>query len=218
MLPAVRLPLVVSGGTNEEILNPSTMMYLRETTPENPFHALTIPVPVLRFVEIMRSMDTRGARILHASDTSRRAMQLVREHDEVSGDATLVFSDASLYETLRLAQSQRLGSTLVVVVGELVKRSEVQLLYLMCGMYRTVRLQALTVSHADQERLVIATDLLHRAEMSEPPYEFEMSRFFLTKLDELNSMHGQVRLELARTPHRDKTAAWLAMFLPENVA
>jgi len=217
MLPAVRLPpTIVSGGSNEEILNPSTLAYLREVTPENPFQALPIPLPVLRFVEIIRALDTRGARVYHASDASRRAMRLVREQDEVAGDATLVFSDLPLYDTVRIARMQRSGSTLVAVVGELVSRSEAQLLHLLCGMYRTVRLQSLTVSHADPERLVIATELLSRPEFDAPPYEFDMSRFFLTKLDELNSMHGQTRLELARAPHRDKTAAWVAAFLPEN--
>ena len=217
MLPAVRLPTITSGGTNNEILNPSTLAYLRETTPENPFQALPIPLPVLRFVEIIRALDTRGARVLHASDASRTAMRLIRPQDEVTGDATIVFSDLPFYNSVRVARTQRAGSTLVAVVGELVSRSEAQLLYLLCGMYRTVRLQSLTVSHADPERLVIATDLIHRPELDAPPYDFDMSRFFLTKLDELNSMHGQTRLELARAPYRDKTAAWVATFLPEDV-
>jgi len=199
------------------MLNPSTLTYLRETTPENPFHSLSVPLPVLRFVEVMRSLDVKGACVLHATDSSRIAMKLVRDVVEVETDATLVFSDLPLYETLQLSQRQRLGSTTIAVLGEVVSRTDVQLLYLMCGMYRSVRLQSLTVSHADAERLVIATDLLHRVEVSRPPYDFEMSRFFLTKLDELNSMHGQTRLELARAPHRDKTTAWAATFLPENI-
>jgi hypothetical protein len=84
-------------------------------------------------------------------------------------------------------------------------------------MYRTVRIQTLTVSHADQERALVATELMLRVSSVPPPYDFEMSRYFLTKLDELNSMHGQTRLELARAPFRDKTAVWAATFLPENV-
>jgi len=216
MLPAVHLPAIHSTGVNNEILNPSTLIYLRETKPENPFHLLSVPLPVLRFVEVMRTMDIKGARILHATESSRTAMKLVRDTEEVHSDATLVFSDMPLFETLQLAQQQRRGSTMVAVVGELVSRADVQLVYLMCGIYRSVRLHPLTVSHADAERLIIATDLMHRVEICAPPYEFDMSRFFLTKLDELNSMHGQTRLELARAPHRDKTTAWAATFLPDK--
>jgi len=205
------------GGTNEDMMNPSTVSYLREHTASNPFHALSVPLPVLRFVEIMNSIDLKTARIFHATDASRRAIALVRPHGEVTEDATLVFSDLPLYDTLQLTRHQRLGGTLVAVLGDVVSRGDVQLLYLLCGMYRNVRLQSLTVSHADPERLVIASDLTCRLTLPPPPYEFEMSKFFLTKLDELNSMHGQTRLELARTPYRDRTVAWRAMFLPENI-
>ena len=217
MLPSVRLPPKIEhGGTNDEIMNPSTVSYLREVDPMNPFHALSVTLPILRFVEVMRTMDFKGT-VYHATESSRRAMRLVREQPEVTEEASIVYSDLSLYETLSLVKVQQLGGTLVCVIGEVVTRGDVQMLYLLCGMYRNVRIQTLTVSHADEQRLVVATELVTRALVGPPPYTFEMSNFFLTKLDELNSMHGQTRLELARAPYRDKTAAWAAMFLPENV-
>lgn len=217
MLPSVRLPPKIEhGGTNDEIMNPSTVAYLRVVESLNPFHSLSVGVPVLRFVEIMRTMDFKGT-VYHATESSRTAMGLTREQPEVTEEAAVVYSDLSLYETLSLVRVQQLGGTLICVIGEVVSRGDVQMLYLLCGMYRNVRIQTLTVSHADEQRLVIATELLTRTRVVPPPYTFEMSNFFLTKLDELNSMHGQTRLELARAPHRDKTAAWAAMFLPENV-
>jgi hypothetical protein len=216
MLPFVRLPnKIEEGGDNGEILNPSTIAYLREISGNvnNPFRALRVPLPTLRFLEIMKCIDVRGNRVFHASNASRLAIKLAqKEVEEVTEDATIVFSDLPLVETLSLGV-HRLGSTLVAVIGDIISRSEVQLLYLVCGMYRSVRMQPLTVSYADPERVIIATDLMHQLEMPlNPPFDFAMSRFFMTKVDEINSIHGQMRLELSRTP-REKLAGWATNFL-----
>ena len=215
MLPFVRLPdKIKEGGSNEEILNPSTIAYLREINGVvNPFRGLRVPLPTLRFLEIMKCIDVRGNRVFHASDASRLAIKLAqKEVEEVTEHATIVFSDLPLVETMSLGV-QRIGSTLVAVIGDIISRSDAQLLYLLCGMYRNVRMQPLTVSYADPERVVIATDLMHQIEMPlNPPFEFAMSRFFMTKVDEINSIHGQMRLELSRTP-RDKVTGWATNFM-----
>jgi hypothetical protein len=214
MLPSVLLPnVLVSGGVNDEMLNPSTISYLKELKTSNPFQTLAIPLEVLRFIEIMKPMDMKGERIFHATESSRIAMKFLKEQEEVTMDATILFSDLPLYETIGLVRVQRLGSTMVTILGEMTMKSDIQLLYLLCGMYKSVRIQSLTVSHSDSERVVIAKDLVHRITLKPPPYEMEMSRFFLTKLDELNSMHGQTRLEMARTPQKDKTTNWMTTFL-----
>lgn len=214
MLPSVRIPPLVPSAETSDILNPSTMIYLRQVTLTNPFALLPYPLPALRFVEAMRPMDLRGARILHATDASRDAMHLLRRNEaDVLDDATVIFSDLPLVKTVQLSRKQRVGGTLVCVVGDLVARAHVQLIYLLCAAYKSVRVQALAVSHADPERLLICTNFVERTDVGEPPFCFEMSRYFLTKLEEINSMNGQVRLETARGFSRDKTTAWMASHL-----
>ena len=210
MLPAVQMPCLVSSCETGEILNPSTMIYLRQLTNTNPFKALPHALPVLRFVEVFRNVSLTGT-IMHATDSSRAAIRLIKGNgEEVSEDASIIFSDLPLEESVRLIRFQRKGGTLACIVGDLVTKAHVQLVYLLCSAYKTVRVIALTSSHTDAERLLLCTDYVHLPEIGEPPYEFTMSRYFLTKLDEINSMNGQVRLEMARGYPRDKTSAWMA--------
>ena len=213
MLPATKMPFIQSGGENNEILNPSTMIYLRQLTQFNPFNSLPYPLSVLRFIEIMRGIDLREAKIMHATESSRAALHLINMVDEVNADSTLIFSDLPFLESARLTRVQRVGGTLIAVIGDMVNRCDIQLLYLLCACYKTVRIQSLTVSHADPERMLICSDFVQAPEFVDPPFDFEMSLYFLSKLDEINSMNGQVRLELVRSTPRDKTVAWMTAHL-----
>ena len=209
MLPATKMPFIQSGGENTEILNPSTMIYLRQLKQLNPFNSLRYPLSVLRFIEIIRGLDLRDAKIMHATDSSRTALHIINMVEEVSEDATLIFSDLQFLDTVRLTKFQRIGGTLIAVIGDMVNKSDIQLLYLLCACYKTVRILSVVVSHADSERMLICSDFIEAPEFVDPPFNFELSLYFLSKLDEINSMNGQARLELVRSTPRDKTVAWM---------
>ena len=195
MLPCTQWP-VFGNAIPLEIrpyINVSLQNYVRQSPP---FDTKTDKSPAyFAFLEACQNLSLPVDGVKHlGSKTSAQVFPHLAEVDV----APLILSDASLYESLSTALvSQQHGGSMIIVVDDIVSLSSVQILYLLCACYKTVQLH--TVSGISHQLVQCAGYLgISRTIQSLPPYDMQMSSYFVTHLEEINSIYGQSRLEHTR--------------------
>ena len=100
---------------------------------------------------------------------------------------------------------------LVVDAGRLSSPAHVRLVYIMTALYKSVSVYSPTLYCGD-EKYLIGRDF-KGGEM--PASEFAMSLYFLTKLEEINSVIGQAQMDHIRseTKHDQASADWCTTYL-----
>jgi hypothetical protein len=123
----------------------------------------------------------------------------------------------SLADVRDAMSAQKKGGTLVVQVANSTSLSSVQLIYMLCACYQvTVYTPMLNFEF---EKFLICRDYNPHPKIMEMlkspgPYQFEMSNYFLARLDEINSIFGQVQLDFYRNPasYEQRWADWQALW------
>ncbi len=134
------------------------------------------------------------------------------------GEEAELVTCESLFGVREAMAKQKKGGTLVVQVANSTSLSTVQLIYILCACYQvTVYTPMLNFEF---EKFLICRDFNPHPKIMEllktpGPYQFEMSNYFLARLDEINSIFGQVQLDYHRnpTPHEQRWAEWQALWL-----
>jgi hypothetical protein len=124
----------------------------------------------------------------------------------------LLISDADFGETLAAAcKVQAVGGTLVVDVGRLSSPAHVRLAYVMAALYKSVSVYSPTLYSGD-EKYLIGRDF-KGGEM--PASDFALSLYFLTRLEEINSVIGQAQMDHIRSESKyDQVCAdWCTTYL-----
>jgi len=214
MLPATILPSIVSCAGETIDLAPSLQFYLQTLQGTSPFETLPHPFPVLSFVEALYSMDLKAARVRHTCDASRHALALLQKSaTECTDNATHILSSLPLYDTVCLLSAQATGGSLITFIRDITTLAETQLIYLLCAFYTNVRITKLVVSHTRAERALICTGFKSYVSVPPPPYTFQLPMYFRTRLEEINSMNGQMRFDLFRCAQKTKCQEWLDMHI-----
>jgi len=214
MLPATILPNMISARDQPFVIAPSLQHYLKSLDSKSPYEVLPHSFEVLSFVEALHAIDLKHARVIHTSDSSRQALTLLQKSaDECANNATHIFSSLALYDTLQLLSKQAKGGSLIAIIQDIESLAETQLLYVLCGMYTTVRISKLAVSHTRAERVLLCAGFKCFVPVPCPPFTFELPIFFRTRLEEINSMNGQLRFDLRRCMQHAKCQEWLDMHL-----
>jgi hypothetical protein len=124
----------------------------------------------------------------------------------------LLISDADFAQTLAAAcKVQAVGGMLVVEVGRLSTPAHVRLAYVMAALYKSVSVYTPSL-YCGEEKYLIGRDF-KGGEM--PASEFAMSLYFLTRLEEINSVIGQAQMDHIRseTKYDQSSADWCTTYL-----
>ena len=144
--------------------------------------------------------------------TQRTPVGPFAEVDAAPRTVDLLISDADFGETLAAAcKVQAVGGMLVVEVGRLSTPAHVRLVYVMAALYKSVSVYTPTLYSGD-EKYLIGRDF-KGGEM--PASEFTMSLYFLTRLEEINSVIGQAQMDHIRseTKYDQASADWCTTYL-----
>jgi hypothetical protein len=93
--------------------------------------------------------------------------------------------------------------TLILDVGHLFSLASVQLAYMMCACFKQVHVHV-PFSAFEHDKFLICTgydphrNVLELLQSGEGPYTFDMSLYFWGKINDVNSVCGQIQLENAR--------------------
>jgi hypothetical protein len=219
-IPFTQTP-VLRAGKVEEIspyLNVSLTQYTKEM-PANPYDNLSKLPPhhdmnFFRLLEAFRVLSPPGKEGVGLG-TGGSVLKHCGFEPRETGD--LVVSDAGLHATLMACKtSLRRNGSLLVVVPDQTILSDVQLSYLFASCFSMVQIMLPSLSHADSNRVIYCTDFLENVPEwanDPPPYHFNMTSYFVTKLDEINSIFGQARFDQARCGFKDRTGEWLRKFM-----
>jgi hypothetical protein len=198
-------------------LNASLIHYTKDM-PLNPYLNLMklhpYPMTFFRLMEAFQVIDPPGKEGvglgIGATVLSLRGLPVSTEGD-------LLISDLGFHETLLACKARlKLGGSVLVVVPDQTKLSDVQLTYLFAACFTTVQIMLPSMSHADADRVLYCTDFLGNVPswaVYAPPYNFTMTSYFITKLDEINSIFGQARFDQVRAGSKDKCAEWVRKFM-----
>lgn len=132
-------------------------------------------------------------------------------------NATELVTCEALSDIRAAMEIQKKGGTLVVQVADSTSLAAVQLIYILCACYQvTVYTPMLNFEF---EKFFICRDYNPHPKIMEllktpGPYLFEMSNYFLARLDEINSIFGQVQLDFYRNPgsYEQRWADWQALW------
>lgn len=95
------------------------------------------------------------------------------------------------------------NGTLILDVGQLFSLASVQLAYMMCACFKQVHVHV-PFSAFEHDKFLICTgydphrNVLELLQSGEGPYTFDMSLYFWGKINDVNSVCGQIQLENAR--------------------
>jgi hypothetical protein len=99
--------------------------------------------------------------------------------------------------------------TLVLDVGHLFSLASVQIAYMMCACFKQVHVHV-PLAAFEHEKFLICTgydphpNVLELLQSGDGPYTFDMSLYFLGKINEINSVYGQIQLENARNEPKNE--------------
>ena len=146
-----------------------------------------------------------------AGAPGRDALTRLRGADAfVDVGADLLLSEEE--EALRAMGGLRAGGIAVVRVQDLSTRAAVQLAYLMTALYGKVAVYTPSLYAGDQKFLV-GGDYKGGAEAV--PRDFAMSIFFLSRLEEINTVAGQAQMDYLRADAKPELySEWCAAFMP----
>ena len=199
MLPAVCMPPeIIHCDSNEFCTSSSLCMYLAHLkSPTRDTEDARL------FLEAVPMFDWRDARVLHTPSSSAAFIAANTPLAACDSDATHIFAASTLYDAVQLLDRQRLGGSLIATIGDTVMRSEVQLVYILCASYSAVRIYQRNAHDLGSRRLLVCTGYRRPLPaLPPPPYKFEMSMLFLSRLDEINSMNGQARFDAVRLRYK----------------
>lgn len=218
-IPFTQLPTLRSGKTEEvdPYLNVSLNHYTKDMPP-NPYRNLesmhAYPMNFFRLLEAIQVIDPpgkEGVGLGVGGDVLKaRSVPVFTEGD-------LLVSDLGFHETLLACKSRlKRGGSVLVVVPDQTKLSDVQLTYIFAACFTTVQIMLPSMSHADADRVLYCADYLGNVPVwtvDPPPYNFIMTSYFITKLDEINSIFGQARFDQVRAGAKDRCAEWVRKFM-----
>jgi hypothetical protein len=217
-IPTVQIPIPRQGETKDVVpyLNVSLAHYT-SIMPPNPYQNLTLAHPYsmnfFRLLEAFHVFEPPHGKMVGLG----AGLDVVRYLGKEGGhEGELLLSDASLRETLLFCRRLSKGSTVLIAVPDQTSLSDVQLTYLFAGCFATVQIMLPSMAHADADRIMYCTDFLGNVPKwldGSPPYTFEMTNYFVTKLDEINSIFGQARFDQVKAGSRDHCAEWLKKFM-----
>jgi len=218
-IPFAQIP-TLRDGTPEDIdpyLNVSLAHYTKDM-PSNPYLNLCTmhpyPINFFRLLEAVCVIEPCGKECFGVG-----VGELVLKHrgTQCLTEGDLLFSDTGLHETLMLCKrALKRGGSALIVVPDQTKLSDVQMTYLFAACFATVQIMLPSMSHADPNRVLYCTDFLDNVPSwatLPPPYNFTMTSYFVTKMDEINSIFGQARFDQVRSGAKDRCADWMRKFM-----
>ena len=209
-MPASRTDTLASRG--QRPINDSLYDYLKRLPPQaSQYEALASKAETAAFylwVEVLHQCTLPEA-ALNVAGAAGRAALARRGHEAfVEADADLLLSGEEA--ALGAMGGLRAGGTAVVLVQDLTCRAAVQLAYLMTALFGKVAVYTPSLYAGDQ-KFLIGADYKGGAEAA--PREFAMSVYFLTRLEEINTVAGQAQLDYVRAEAKpDLCAEWWATY------
>ena len=217
-IPTVQIPIPRQGTVKDvsPYLNVSLTHYA-SNMPPNPYQKLTqahhFPMNFFRLLEAFHVFEPPFEKMVGLGE-GVNVIQALQKEPHAEGN--LLLSDFSLRETLLFCRRMAKGSAVLIVVPDQTRLSDVQLTYLFAACFATVQIMLPSMAHADSDRIMYCTDFLGNVPKwldGAPPYNFEMTNYFVTKLDEINSIFGQARFDQVKAGSRDHCADWLKKFM-----
>ena len=212
VLPAMRMPAIQRTAAGRPI-NDSLYDYLRKLPAQaSQYETLAAKAETAAFylwVEVLQHCALPETALKVAGEVGRAAIARLRGRDAfVEAGADLLLSGEE--EALRAMGGLRAGGTAVVLVQDLTSRAAVQLAYLMTALFGKVVVYTPTLYAGDQ-KFLIGVDYKGGAEAA--PRDFAMSIFFLTRLEEINTVAGQAQLDYVRAEAKpDLYSEWWATY------
>lgn len=211
-MPAPRGPDAPATARGPRPINDSLYDYLGKLPAQaSQYEALAAKAETAAFylwVEVLHHCALPDSALNVAGAAGREALTRLRGRDAfVEAGADLLLSEE---EALGAMGGLRAGGTAVVLVRDLTCRAAVQLAYLMAALFGKVAVYTPSLYAGDQ-KFLIGADYKGGAEAA--PREFAMSIYFLTRLEEINTVAGQAQLDYVRAEAKpDLCAEWWATY------
>ena len=218
-IPFTQTPTLRAGKTEEvdPYLNVSLIHFTKDMPP-NPYINLTnlYPYPMnffrlLEAFQVIEPPEKQGVGLGIGGEVLRMRSLPVSEEGDI------LVSDLGFHETLLACKARlKIGGSVLLVVPDQTRLSDVQLTYLFASCFTIVQIMLPSMSHADADRILYCRDFLGNIPswaQAAPPYNFIMTNYFITKLDEINSIFGQARFDQVRAGSKDKCADWVRKFM-----
>jgi hypothetical protein len=134
------------------------------------------------------------------------------------GPAAVVACEAAGSVAVALSKVNANG-TLILDVGHLLTLASVQLAYMLCACFKQVHVHV-PFAAFEYDKFLICTGydphpkVLELLNSGAGPYTFDMSLYFVSKINEITSVCGQIQLENARAEpkHESKLNEWRAKY------
>ena len=185
--------------------------------PANPYNQLTTLRPhTMNFFRLTEAIQVFNPQFERGVGLGVGEEVLRSRNAEIGEEGDLLVSDLGLYETILRCRSLKKGGSLLLVIPNQTKLSEVQMSYLYASCFSMVQILLPSMSHTDADRVLYCADFLGNVPSwitIPPPYNFTMTSYFVTKLDEINSIFGQSRFDQLKCGARDRCAEWLRKFM-----
>ena len=216
VLPAMRMPQRAAEAMTETLarpINDSLYDYLRRLPAQaSQYETLAAKAETAAFylwVEVLHQCALPETALNVAGTAGRAALARLRGRDAfVEADADLLLSGEEA--ALGAMGGLRAGGTAVVLVQDLTCRAAVQLAYLMAALFGKVAVYTPSLYAGDQ-KFLIGADYKGGAEAA--PREFAMSIYFLTRLEEINTVVGQAQMDFMRADLKMETFSdWRATY------
>jgi hypothetical protein len=209
------VPFIIYNNSLDYYINtiPPTTTYLdlSTITKYTPIHSNFFVM-----LELLQTHNIEPSELITlGSNSCKEAMEWLTSHKSLQLKATpLIVADIDDFkEEVRFAlQHQTVGGSCFLKVTDTNSYSNIQYIYYLCGCYKNVQLcKPKSISNTSLEKYIICSDFKEKINIDE---NINIPYYFITKINELNSIYSQVYFNQFYYNHdtSDQLIQWSSTF------